>query len=191
MKIYVLRHEKRNDTNNFDVSLTEQGEEDSKKLVSYLNSLNIDHIYCSPYKRVLQTLRPYLEYSKKKVYIENSIYESLMGAKDINNKKDYKEKNMYGMDLIDFSYDSFFYYEFLIMNETWEYLKHRTTNFLENLIKKFRNTDKKILLVSHMTTINSMINRNPKDYYKQGCLSKIYDSNINKEDKSNCFEIIN
>lgn len=194
MKIFILRHEKRLENNDFNINLTEEGFNNSELLVSRLKKINIDEIYCSPYKRVLQTIRPFVKSTNKKVFIENSLYESLMGATDINNIKDYRINNVYDENLreiIDFTYDSFLLYEYLIMNEKWEYLKYRTNMFFNNLIKKYKFTNKNILLVSHMTTLNSMIAREPKDKYEQGCVAKVYDSNINDNEKSNCFEIIN
>ena len=85
MKIYVLRHEKRLKSNDFEIDLTEDGKKDSVLLALLIKGLDIDEIYCSPYKRILQTIKPYIELTGNKVFIENSLYESLMGCKDKDN----------------------------------------------------------------------------------------------------------
>lgn len=63
LRIYVLRHEKRPvDDPTFDVSLTDEGLEDAEELVcEELNELGVNAVYSSPYKRVLQTVEPYLD----------------------------------------------------------------------------------------------------------------------------------
>merc|ERR1712216_394405 len=63
LRIYVIRHEKRPvDDPTFDVSLTDEGlaaaEED---VVDELNEIGVNMVYSSPYRRVLQTVQPYVD----------------------------------------------------------------------------------------------------------------------------------
>ena len=66
--LYVLRHEERDDVNPlFDSPLTENGFENSKKLVPLLQRLEIDTIYCSPFLRVVQTIHQYCLQTNKHI----------------------------------------------------------------------------------------------------------------------------
>ena len=51
MKIYLLRHEKRFDNRNFDTDLTNEGMISAENLVKKLESLDLDDIFISPYKK--------------------------------------------------------------------------------------------------------------------------------------------
>ena len=63
LRMYVIRHEKRPvDDPTFDVSLTAEGLQDAEEAVlDELNELGVNAVYSSPYRRVLQTVQPYLE----------------------------------------------------------------------------------------------------------------------------------
>ena len=42
-----------------------------------------------------------------------------------------------------------------------------------------------------MSTINCMLNRDPMEHYRQGLVTKIYDSDLTDSDNSNCFITLN
>ena len=66
MKIILLRHEERYELPLFFTSLTEKGIMNSKNLSNKINKINPNVIYCSPFLRTIQTIKPYcLDYNKK------------------------------------------------------------------------------------------------------------------------------
>ena len=78
MKLYFLRHEKRDigDARFYSPLLTD-GLRDANNLKPVLNKLNINLIFASPFKRVLQTIKPYCDMRNMKVNIEYSLYEQI------------------------------------------------------------------------------------------------------------------
>jgi 2,3-bisphosphoglycerate-dependent phosphoglycerate mutase len=188
MKIYILRHEKRYPSTDFDTNLNEDGKKDAEFLKYSLENLKLDIIYCSPYKRIIQTIEPYLKSSGKKVRIDNSIYESLMRNTNHNNLRDSKIDNLYGEEYHDKDYTSFLNVSSLKLGETYHDMIERTSNFIKNIINLYQNTNKKILIVSHMTTINSLLNRDPYDHYQQGKVIKIFDSDLNNRSCLSVFK---
>lgn len=173
MKIYILRHERRHSNPNFDTSLTEYGLENANTLSDILENLNIDTIYCSPFKRIIQTIEPFLKKTGKKVNIENSLYEYINSdefsqddVRDIN-------ENMYGYKYFNLNYKSFYDINNLKYPEGKTRLKLRTHNFI-NKLKSFRKSNENILLVSHMTPIHTILDFKLERMYPQGGLSLIY-----------------
>lgn len=184
MKIYILRHEKRFGKPSFETSLTEKGSNDAKKLVKYLENLDIDIIYCSPFKRIIQTIEPYLISSKKKVNIDYSLYE-FISSKDFS-QKDVRliNSSIYGYDYVNVEYNSVTPVEKIVYPESKEDLNERLNNFFENIN---RESQKNILLVTHMSPIHNILknqNINLEKQYPQGGLSLIYND-------KNVFEKIN
>ena len=81
MKIYLLRHEKRSMLNpTFYSPLLVEGLEDANKLKYLLDKENINLIFSSPFKRVLQTIKPFCDMKKTNVNIEYSLYERITCA---------------------------------------------------------------------------------------------------------------
>jgi len=71
MRIYILRHEDRTQDATMFSPLTEEGLENSIKLINDLEDLDIDKIYSSPFIRTLQTVYPYA--NKKDINININI----------------------------------------------------------------------------------------------------------------------
>jgi len=176
MNIYVLRHEKRYIKPSFNTSLTNKGLEDAKKICEIIDKLNIDIIYCSPFKRIIQTIEPYLKKSKKKVNIEYGLYE-FIHSNDFS-KDDIQEINsdMYGYQYFNKKYKSVI--KKINYLETLDDLKNRVYIFLDKIKKT--NTVENILLVTHMSVVNMIINKKNNYHYPQGGLSLIYKNNIFK-----------
>lgn len=174
MKIYILRHEKRFSSPSFNTSLKEEGIEDAKKLSVLLKELEIDLIYCSPFKRVIQTIEPFLEITKKKVNIEYSLYEYINEYDFTKEDIKYINEDMYGYEYFNNEYKSFYNLENLEYPEIRLNLEKRTNNFVSFL--KDNNLNKNILLVSHMSPVNVIINKNKRFPYPQGGLTLIYDN---------------
>ena len=121
MKLYVLRHEKRGSDASFYSPLLKEGLDNSEKLVKYLDNEKIDLIFSSPFKRTLQTVKPYCDKKNLKINVEFSLYEKM-------------HKNFFN-----------------------------------------KNTNYNILLVSHATTVNSILYDSEKKY-RMGLLTKFYDN---------------
>jgi broad specificity phosphatase PhoE len=191
MKIYVLRHEKRYKDHTFFSELILEGKEDAIKLKETLKELNIDEIYCSPYIRIIQTIEPYLKELKKYINIEYSLYECLTTDKNCDNIKNVSNEIVYGNKYYNNQYIPFLDSSKLKFGESYDDMKNRSMNFLINKIKNNKNCKKNILFVSHMSTINCMLNRDPMEHYRQGLVTKIYDSDLTDSDNSNCFITLN
>ena len=184
MKIYILRHEKRFGKPSFETSLTERGSNDAKKLVKYLENLDIDVIYCSPFKRIIQTIEPYLISSNKKVNIDYSLYEFISSKDFSQNDVRQIDGSIYGYDYINLEYNTVTPVDKIVYPESKEFLNERLNNFFENID---RESKKNILLVTHMSPIHAILksqNINLEKQYPQGGLSLIYND-------KNVFEKIN
>ena len=187
MKIYILRHENRTQDCSFFSPLTELGLSNSNKLVSLLNELKIDIIYSSPFIRTLQTIKPYILYSKKNINIEYGLSE--IHHSDIITKK------AVGIILPEYIAKSFNYncnYISIINHTDIKYPEKysdiiiRIKKILYNLIKKYYNTNINILLVTHQSLCSAIleivnkynsIDNHIIHNYPKGKVSLIYDNN--------------
>lgn len=63
MKIYFVRHSLRDNSVKEDIiaPLTKEGHQKAELLIEFFQNKNIDMIYASPYRRVLETVRPIAE----------------------------------------------------------------------------------------------------------------------------------
>lgn len=173
MKIFILRHEKRYDNRNYDTSLTDKGFEDAMVTSENLKNLDIDVIFTSPYRRVIQTIEPYLKSSGKKINIDFSLIESLMHDLNDDNIRNINEYT-YGYQYINTNYKSFLALSDLIVEEDYNNIKKRSMNFL-NFIKNNKELkDKNILIVTHKAVINAFLDYDYEDdNYEMGKLSSL------------------
>lgn len=180
MKIYLLRHEKRDLKNPLFYSpLLPEGVENAEKLVNVLKKEEIDLIFASPFKRVLQTVKPFCDKYRKKIRVEYSLYEQVCPHEEVDfnfNKKNFKNEIQQSDDeyyLINKNYKSFLPIDGIHFTcETSE----RAQNFFIHLINKYKNTDKKILLVSHSGIIAQIMNLPDNLDYPMGGLLLYYDN---------------
>ena len=160
MTLYLLRHEKRFEEPLFFTELTPDGKKDSFKLINKINEINPDVIISSPFLRCLQTIYPYLLHSKKKVDIEYSLYEYLhepiFTYQNFNHKVEELFYNYpHFKQCINSNYKSFLNFKNIKYPEkSHNQLNKRLIPFIDNLIKKYKNSDFKILIVSHMSIIS-------------------------------------
>ena len=90
MKLYLLRHDERAlDDISFYSPLIPHGLDCANKLKYTLDYHNINLIFCSPFKRTLQTVKPYCDMKNLKLNIEYSLYEKLNNINDTLIKKKY------------------------------------------------------------------------------------------------------
>ncbi|VVU95162.1 Histidine phosphatase superfamily (branch 1) [seawater metagenome] len=191
MRIYTLRHQERfNDATMF-APLTLKGLENSKKLVPILNRLGINYIYSSPYMRTLQTIYPYSKTTDTKVNLEYGLIETLRHP-NIPKSSYNSLFPQYLSSQFNFNknYSSVVKNEDLKFNETDKNLEKRIKNVLHSIIKTHGSKNDRILIVSHMTPINTIIKIGgksnhtimPKDYplsyeYPIGAVTEIFSNN--------------
>lgn len=77
LKMFVVRHEKRPvEDPTFHVSLTEDGLSDASNVVAAkLQSHGITKVYASPFRRVLQTVQPFLSSAGLRAHVDWALYE--------------------------------------------------------------------------------------------------------------------
>lgn len=157
-KIYLLRHEERGNSIDYETPLNKKGLLRAEKTVidtiENLTNTNITNIYCSPFLRTIQTIAPYCRKYGLKIKLEWSIAESIPSR--IYNFDEYS-------DIIDENYNSFldvknsFFNPYLSSN-SFSKIKKRTDNFFKNL-----DISENILIVTHLPVINSILSNSGID----------------------------
>ena len=179
MKLYVLRHEERNINDPLPLSpLTKNGFLRSLGLIKKINEINPDIIYCSPFLRTIETIYPYCKFYDKKINIENSLYEYLHAPEFNNlnylhtiydlNKNEYQNLLL---KCINYNYESDLNIYDINFPESSKDLYKRVQKFLLKI--KNKNKNKKILFVTHMSTINAVKSTNLDDNFKMGHIERI------------------
>lgn len=164
MKIYFLRHEHRNPHDIlFRSELNAEGKALSATLLqNFLNFLNINDIYCSPFIRAMQTVTPYInEYNPKmKINVEYSISECIHHDrfKNVENQVFDLKPEDYLRYPINRDYNTLLDKSILYYKETESDLIRRLMPFSMYIKRKYKDTNKNILICSHMSTINILIN---------------------------------
>ena len=175
MRIFVLRHEQRFQDPTFETSLTPIGLENARKLSSSLDKYNITKIYCSPFKRIIQTVEPYLIQKQLKVNIDYSLNESLFEgeahASDIRNINE----SMYGYKYFNLDYVPVTKCVDLTFPETYTSIIKRTNRLLD-WVKSNSNDHNNILFVTHMTCVNALLQRDAETHYEQGKIQLLYEA---------------
>lgn len=164
MKIYFLRHEEREKEHVlFRSTLNKNGRERANEsLKNFLGFLNPDEIYCSPFIRAMQTITPYMkDYRKVDTFnveygIAETIHHKLFAKKE--NQDFLHNENDYLMFPINRSYKSIFPPDKVKYYENALKLRERVKVFAKELVRKYFNTNKNILICSHRSTINMLIN---------------------------------
>ena len=159
MKIIILRHGKRFDSPLYFTPLTAEGLKQADDVVEVLKSYDIGLIYSSPFLRTLQTIYPFCVETDKSVCVENALYESLDSDEFTysNSHHDISElvtSYSHLMDIIDRDYKSRVLVSNISHVEGDCDIKNRVFSFIYSLCQKYRNTDKRILLVTHKTIGN-------------------------------------
>jgi len=181
MKLYILRHELRPmDDNSFYVELLPDGVNNAENsLKELLNSLNIDIIFSSPFIRTLQTVRPYAIDKKLKIKTDYGIAEAIQCSsfkENFNITLSNKEKNIYNVDHL---YTSVWNKSSLKYRESHSQIRYRTKVFINYIKRTYENTDKKILVVTHMSIVNYILSlltskdRKYDDNYDMGRLCTV------------------
>lgn len=164
MKIYFLRHEERDkDHILFRSILNTNGKERANEsLKNFLGFLKPDLIYCSPFIRAMQTITPYMKDFRKvdTFNVEYGIAETIhhqLFANKVNQDFQHNE-NDYLMFPINRNYKSAFPPDKLKYCENELKLRERVKVFARELVRENFNSKKNILICSHRSTINMLIN---------------------------------
>lgn len=179
-----MRHCER-DLNNcsFESPLIDTGHINAQQLCNTMNLFNITQIFSSPFLRTIQTSHYYSKEKKIPIYIDYSLCEfvdiydkHLMYS--LNNYKICDEwRKTYNIDTNNMLYDKF------DNSESINVCISRIYDFLNYIENNYGNTDENILLVTHMSIVNTILaitnktlneNFNIDKYYPMGLITKIY-----------------
>lgn len=182
MKIYVLRHEERTKDATMFSPLTLEGLKKSNDLIKYLEELNINVIYCSPFIRTMQTIYPYSKKNNVKLNLDYSLVE-LLNEKII-------PVNSFNVELPKYIAESFnsnleyipiMTQDDLTYPETYKSLDSRVKKFLKNImLKHSKEKQDNILIVTHEGVCNvifKIIDKNYDESYPIGLISQVFNIN--------------
>lgn len=81
IKVYFVRHAQSKHDREDDRTrpLTDEGKEDTKKVLEFLKDKNIDQFYCSPYIRSMDTIAESAKYYGKKIITDERLRERESG----------------------------------------------------------------------------------------------------------------
>ena len=180
MKLYILRHEDRYSNPQFYTNLTDKGFQNAEFLKYILDKENINLIFSSPFIRVLQTIKPYCDIKNmnNQVNVDYSLYETMYDSRFTKyNYKVQLSSNDLEYNLMNPKYQSLITIDDIKCPERPSDVKFRTDKFMKFIMNNYKNTDYNILIASHMSTINTIINKKDSEYmYPMGGLAKIYDN---------------
>ena len=184
MSIYFLRHEKRNmDNPTFYTNLTSEGHYNANGLAKLLEQLKITKIYCSPFMRCLQTIKPFVDKTDLKVCVDWGLQESFYhplfydhNYTDLSKE----EKECYHVDK---KYKSTLKPNVLRYQEDTGSFIYRVKKFFINLKLENNNSDENILICTHMGVINVLltlfkVDRNLMSLYKMGRVSTVKNNKL-------------
>lgn len=142
-KIYLIRHCKTTGQEPR-AGLTNQGKENALELVPILEKCHIDHIISSPYKRAVQTIKPFSENIGIPIMIDENLEERVLSADPMEDWLEQLERTFIERDLI-FS--------------GGESSNHALTRIQKVLDEVFENEQmQQVAIVSHGNILSLLIN---------------------------------
>jgi len=158
MKLYVMRHCERNlDNCSFESPLIPKGHYNAKNLYGSMNRKKIDVIYSSPFLRTIQTADFYSKMKNLPINIDYSIAE-FVAFQDRHNMYSINNyiipevwRSNFNINTTNMIKNDY------ILNETINECILRVYKFLDYLNKKYKDTDKNILIVTHMSIVNIIL----------------------------------
>ncbi len=144
--VYFVRHAEPNYKNHDDQSreLSEKGLRDTKLVTEYLKDKDINIIMSSPYKRAIDTIKPFAESRGLSIQLLDDFRERKVGSVWIENFDAFCKRQW-----DDFSYK-------LTDGETLSEVQTRNIAALRNVLSKYK--DKNIVIGSHGTALSTIIN---------------------------------
>ena len=145
-KIYFVRHAKPD----FNIEdellrpLSEEGINDSKKVTEFLKDKNITKIYCSPYKRSIDTIKDFATLTNKDIELVEDFRERKVSNNWIEDFNAFAEKQWN-----DFNFN-------LEEGENLNEVQERNIRALGKILNE--NNNENILIGTHGTALSTIIN---------------------------------
>ena len=160
MKIILLRHEERDKDPSFDVHLNANGLIKRNTILSRLkeNNIEVDLIFSSPFLRCLETVLPICNSYHKDINVDYSLSEFFDIEYFGDKKPRYFTLNELDSYPVNLTYLSTLPLPEFKDNYDWDSLQSRLKIFLTNIKERYPN--KVILIVSHLSVINALLNLN-------------------------------
>lgn len=161
--LYFIRHLERYESPDFFTSLTEKGLRDADDLL--INTRSIPMVFCSPFKRCIQTMLPYCKNRNIPIYVDYHLYEYLDDPRVQYNKTlhDLPEYKKYCHELNDYE---------MTPTEDEETIRKRAREFMDKLKTHYSKID--VIVCSHLSTINAMLERdNLETFIPYGGIVKV------------------
>jgi broad specificity phosphatase PhoE len=180
MKIILLRHEERDSDPSFDVHLNQNGINNRNNIISRLKeqNINIDSIISSPFIRCLDTISPFCNSNNKLINVDYALSEyfdkSYTGVRSPRLFTD-NELQKYPINA---KYSSSLTLDNFRENCTFDELQDRLKKLIICINDKYKNQNNNILIVSHMSIINALLNinnisRSSEDEFPMGGMTYI------------------
>ncbi|WP_137790472.1 histidine phosphatase family protein [Bacillus sp. E(2018)] len=142
MKITAIRHCKAEGQER-NAPLTAEGEQQAIELASFLKGQYFDCVISSPFKRAIDTIKPFAGFSERSIEVDERLAERILSAEDDPNWRDNLERTYIEEHL-----------KFSGGESTFE-AKQRITSFINDLHAKSYNS---VLIVTHGNLLSLMIN---------------------------------
>ncbi|GGB65320.1 histidine phosphatase family protein [Fictibacillus barbaricus] len=142
MKIIAVRHCKAEGQES-DAPLTIEGEQQARELVEFLKDKQFDRVISSPFKRAIDTIKPFAEKNGLHIKIDERLAERILSAESDPNwrknlERTYKEEHL----------------KFPGGESTYE-AKQRIMSFIKDLQS---NSYESVLIVTHGNLLSLLIN---------------------------------
>ena len=181
MKLFVLRHCERNINDcSFESPLTGEGHCQAMDLCNIINNMKITKIYSSPFLRTIQTGNYYSKKFNVPINIDYSLCEFCLenDKKNMSSIYNYNIPESWYINYnINKKYDKFL--NIYNINETLYDCIQRIEKIYNFLVKKYKNTNENILIITHMSIINVFLHiKNQKNLkinndYEMGKITQI------------------
>ena len=153
MKITIVQCCNSIDSNDLLSTLTERGFSEADNLISVLDSIKPDKIFCSPFLRTLQTIYPYCIEHNKYINIDYALLP--INKVDVNDEstllinyyREIQEYFYYITAIINNEYKSSIYSNNVKIDEDKIDITNRIYTFLYSICKSYKDTNKNIALV--------------------------------------------
>jgi 2,3-bisphosphoglycerate-dependent phosphoglycerate mutase len=130
--------------------LTDKGKNDALKVAAYLNDKEIEVALSSPYKRAIETIKPFVDTNNMKVELVEDFRERKVDSCWIDDFNEFTKKQWE-----DFNYK-------LLDGECLHEVQERNIKALEMVLNKF--CGKKIVIGTHGTALSTIINYYESSY---------------------------
>ncbi len=153
--IYFVRHARTDYTVKDEVNrpLTYEGRESALRIKEFFSEIEIDAIYSSPYKRTVDTIKPYAESVCKEIKLVNDLREREIGC--------------WVEDFDEFSYNQWHDFNYkLSKGESLQEVQDRNILKINSILRLHSN--KSIAISTHGTALASILNYYDESFLYEG-----------------------